>query len=81
MVSGGEKLVSDFEQFPNIHPHTFQTLFRGEYVCGYLSDYQHLSASNCYQKYSIAIAIRIICADIKKKTSIIYQIINVFCYF
>ena len=30
LVSDGEKLVSDFEQFSNIHPHTFQTLFRGD---------------------------------------------------
>ena len=29
MVSDGEKLVSDFEHFSNIHPHTFQTLVRG----------------------------------------------------
>ena len=33
------------------------------------------------QSLNMAIAIRIICAEIKKKTSIIYQIINVFCYF
>ena len=30
MVSDGEKLVSDFEQFSNIHPHPLQTLLRGD---------------------------------------------------
>ena len=29
LVSDGEKLVSDFEHFSNIHPHPLQTLFRG----------------------------------------------------
>lgn len=41
--------------------------YSGGEICGYLSDYQHLSAPNCYQKYSIEIAIRIICAEIEKR--------------
>ena len=57
-----------------LHSHTIL----GVYECGYLSDYQQLSTPNCYPKHSIAIAIGVKGAEIKKDTDNLsdYQCLN-----
>ena len=80
MVSDGEKLVSDFDQFPNIYPHPFQTLFKGD---RYVDIYQTIS--NFYPELlskSLVLEIAIGIKMIKnKKDTDNLMIINVFCYF
>ena len=68
MVSDGEKLVSDFEHFSNIHSHPLQTLFRGDRfvdICQNIriSEYQNIAIHNCYPKFdygAFAIGIKVI---------------------
>ena len=79
MVSDGEKLVSDFEQFSNIHPHTFQTLFRGYRFVDICQNIRILLSTIAIQSLNMAFAIGMIGKETKKDTDNL-MIINVFCY-
>ena len=80
MVSDGEKLVSDFEQFSNIHPHPLQTLFRGDRFVDIYQNIRILLSTIAIQSLNMAFAIGIKVIKNKKDTDNL-MIINVFCYF
>ena len=67
LVSDGEKLVSDFEQFSNIHPHTFQTLFRGDRFVDICQNISKLLSTIAIQSLNMAFAIGIKVINNKKR--------------
>lgn len=80
MVSDGEKLVSDFEHFSNIHPHPLQTLFREDRFVDICQNIRILLSTIAIQSLNMAFAIGIKVIKNKKDTDNL-MIINVFCYF
>ena len=67
MVSDGEKLVSDFEQFPNIYPHPLQTLFRGDRFVDICQNIRILLSTIAIQSLNMVFAIGIKVIKNKKR--------------
>ena len=67
LVSDGEKLVSDFEQFSNIHPHPLQTLFRGDRFVDICQNIRILLSTIAIQSLNMVFAIGIKVIKNKKR--------------